>query len=149
MKETILCHKGSSEPAAIAVSLEDVKEHLLSINPELIIKIEYDDYDDYGCDHRLTVIGSHADLVFKKDYGGMFCPGNSLDCFVDPRVIRDETTFLKAEYIFSGEWPKTIHISINYADRITEFFSEYSKYLSEDSGLLKKIEYEKTTWSNT
>ena len=139
MKETIL-YGHDDEPEAISVDLEDVKTLLIGIDPSLSIQINYDDYDDYGVEHFLTIKGECADLVFKKDYGGMYCQTNCLECFVQPHSIRGNTSFLSAYFDFLGEAPRSVTISADYETTVSAFFESHKKYLKGDNTLFSRTE---------
>ena len=139
MKETVLYNEWQ-EPEALSVTLEDVRDHLLSLQSDLKIDINYDDYDDYGCEHYLVICGECADLVFKKDYGGMYSPSDCLVCSVQNNSIRDESTFLATTFSFKNDEPQEVTIGKNYAERITKFFDENKKYLNGSSDLFRRTE---------
>ena len=139
MQEVTL-YDDQGEPSAVAVSLEDVKKFLLTLDKDLDISIEYQDYDDYGCDHFLTINGACANLVIRKNYGGMYFPANSLECGVELKAIRDNTTFLCAEYGFKHDAPKTVVISDNYTEKLKAFFEHHRCYLSASSEIFSRTE---------
>jgi hypothetical protein len=140
MKETKL-FDDLNDLAAISVTLEDVKKHILEKFkgiPEKNVTIHYDDYDDYGCDHYVEISGISANLILKKNYGGMFCPSNSLVCSVSeasgPTLDNERHSYHLKEKI------KEVLIGSNYANRITDFINLNKKYLLADSALFTRYE---------
>lgn len=154
MKETTL-YDNYGEPAAISVNLDDVAELVRSINASLDVTVHHEDYDDYGSKHYVQIKGICADILISKNYGGMFCPADYLECSVSAKRGEDSTSVF--EYLHcgvSGGVATSCHtfafslkqdvkketVSNNYEQRLKAWLMDNLKYLCADSALFYRVD---------
>ncbi len=131
----------NGELGAISVSLSDTAEFIKTHYPNLAVSVHEDNYDDYGCDHFIKISGKCADLILKKDYGGMHCPADYFNCNVELHRVRDNSSSITHEYKFKDQAPADVSIGDNYADNIKKYIDTHEKYLASDASLFSRIDY--------
>jgi len=128
------------EPAAIRVDLNDVVKFIKKMDERLTATAEFEDYDEYGCEHYVRVSGECADIILKKDYGGIYCPGDSLVCSVQPHTFKNRKG--NPESSFELKTPVLdVDIGRDYADRIRNYLNQHKQYLNADNRLFVRTDY--------
>ena len=135
----------NGEIGAISVTLCDTVKFIKDEYPDFDVSAHVEDYDEYGCEHFITIKGKCADLVLKKNFGGMYCPANYFKCSVELHCIRDKTTSITHEYKFKNQAPKEITIGENYAVNIKKYLVAHKKFLMPNSSLFNRIDYRNYT----
>jgi hypothetical protein len=91
IKQTTLYDEFGDE-AAQDFTLEDIAAFAALRLDRADIEVIYEDYDDYGVEHYVLIPGICADLVLKKDYGGMYSPTRGLVCSIQTKAGVDVST---------------------------------------------------------
>lgn len=141
LKESKL-YNSSNEPEAVSVSLNDLKVYIDQCFPGLNTSVHLEDYDDHGCDHYLLIRGECANIILKKNLGGIFSPTDKLECSVEPHEPRDiDTTRTTHTFYFKdGQEPKFASIADNYAENIHDYLAGTIKYLTGTADLFTRVD---------
>ncbi|RMG71284.1 MAG: hypothetical protein D6711_15615 [Chloroflexi bacterium] len=126
MKETKL-YNGYGEQEATSVKLKDVKGFIEENFPGWNPSIHFEDNDDYGVKHYILIQGvGDTQLTINKDYGGMFCPTDRLEC-----VLKDSDSKNRV----------TMTIGENYAENLIILMQFAEPYLKDEEPL-ENLEYD-------
>lgn len=135
LKETLLVDKYGDD-AAVSVNLNDLLAFINSNFPDLIASVHHDDHE-----HYIEIKGACACIYLKKNFGGMYCPDNYLDCEVIASVYRNKDTSTSHKFLFKNENPNEISIRKNYAESIIDYLKNNLCYLQADNSIFKRIDF--------
>lgn len=136
----------SGDLAAISVKLNDLLDYIKRLYPDLIVSEHHEDNDDYGSEHFIKINGTCANIILKKNYGGMYCRSDSIDCCVNTRCFRNKATGIDHEFTFkNGCEPVAVSVGSHYAAKIKQYLDSHLQYLNADSSIYNRIDYK---WHN-